>query len=73
MNTLQLKQQSVDSWTVINKKTNALIAWITQLQNGTYQVVIRGEISRKFDVYDDYSSLNQVLACLKHYKIGGGV
>ena len=74
---LQLKQQSVDSWTVTNTKTGVLIAWITQLQNKlgksnqSFQVVIRGEMSREFTVFEGYDSLNEVMACLEHYKVGG--
>ena len=77
MSNLNLKQQSIDSWTVTHDKTGVLVAWITQLQNKlgksnqSYQVVIRGEMTREFTVFDGYDSLNEVTACLEHYKVGG--
>ena len=77
MSNLNLKQQSIDSWTVTHNKTGVLVAWITQLQNRlgksnqSYQVVIRGEMTREFTVFEGYDSLNEVTACLENYKVGG--
>ena len=77
MSHLNLKQQSVDSWTVTHDKTGVLVAWITQLQNRlgksnqTYQVVIRGEMTREFTVFNGYDSLHEIIAFLEHYEIGG--
>jgi len=77
MNNLNVKQQTTDSLTVSNSDSGVQVAWITQLQNKlgdsnkSYQVVIRGEMSHEFTVYDGYDSLNEVIACLEHYKIGG--
>ena len=77
MSNLNLKQQSIDSWTVSNEQSGVLIAWITQLQNKlgksnqSYQVVIRGEMTREFTVFEGYDSLNEVTACLENYKVGG--
>ena len=76
MNKLNLKQQSIDSWTVTHDKTGVQVAWITQLQNKLgksnqrYQVVIRGEMTREFTVFEGYDSLHEVTACLEHYKVG---
>ena len=77
MSNLNLKQQTADSWTVSHAKTGVLVAWITQLQNKlgksnqSYQVVIRGEMTREFTVFEGYDSLNEVTACLENYKVGG--
>ncbi len=77
MSHLQLKQQSIDSWTVSHTKTGVLVAWITQLQNKldksnqSYQGVIRGEMTNEFTVFNGYDSLNEIIAFLEHYEIGG--
>ena len=77
MSNLNLKQQSIDSWTVTHDKTGVLIAWITQLQNKlgksnqSYQGVIRGEMTNEFTVFNGYDSLQEIIAFLEHYEIGG--
>ncbi len=82
MNTLQLKQQTTNSWTVSNEQSGVLVAWISRSQNRLdrsnqpYQVVVRSTMTHDFITHENFESLKAVTAFLAHARIGvvgGGV
>ena len=78
MSNLQLKQQSIDSWTVTHNKTGVLVAWITQLQNRlgknnqTYQVVVRSDMTHEFMTHEYFKSLEEINSFLHSAHFVGG-
>ena len=77
MSHLNLKQQTVDSWTVTHDKTGVLIAWITKLQNKldnnqTYQLIIRSEMTHAFMGFDRFDTLEAVTAFISNARCMGG-